>query len=98
MPEEVREKIRQTNIKNRSYKHFPKQEKIWQGTKSDYLKLHTWIRKTFGDQETCEECHRGNLTGKQIHWANMSVLYRRRRSDWLRLCAKCHKKYDLKIL
>jgi len=34
------------------------------------------------------------LTGKKIHWANKSGEYLRDKDDWIRLCCKCHKKYD----
>lgn len=32
---------------------------------------------------------------KKIHWANISRLYKRDLDDWMRLCAKCHKAYDM---
>lgn len=64
----------------------------WKGTKVQYAALHEWVRKNFGSPTTCEDCGTENLTGKKIHWANISGLYKRIRSDWKRLCVKCHSK------
>lgn len=36
-----------------------------------------------------------NLKHRQYHWANISRSYKRDLSDWVRLCASCHKKSDL---
>jgi hypothetical protein len=66
----------------------------WKGLDVSYGALHTWIREHFGSPTSCEKCSRKNLTGGKIHWANISKKYLRIRSDWIRLCAKCHKKFD----
>ena len=42
----------------------------------------------------CEFCHRNNLKGREIHWANKSGNYLRELTDWIRLCVKCHKFFD----
>lgn len=65
----------------------------WKGDKAVYNSIHHWVRDTFGRPATCEYC-KGNFTGLKIHWANISGQYKRDRSDWVRLCAKCHRKYD----
>ena len=62
----------------------------WRGDKVEYQALHQWIRRHFGSPTTCEDCEAKNLKGKKIHWANKSGKYLRRRSDWKRLCPKCH--------
>lgn len=59
-----------------------------------YVALHSWVSKYLGKPTTCEFCKKTDLTGCQIHWANVSREYKRDLSDWIRLCAKCHKKYD----
>jgi hypothetical protein len=64
------------------------------GTRIEYINLHNEIRKMLGTPDTCEHCNVNKLTGRQIHWANKSGKYLLDRSDWLRLCAKCHYKYD----
>ena len=67
----------------------------WKGDSIGYYGLHAWVRKELGQPETCEFCGKANLTGKKILWANKSRNYYRDKQDWLRLCASCHRKYDL---
>lgn len=67
---------------------------FWKGSKVSYSGLHYWVVRKKGKPTTCEHCGKTNLYGKFIHWANKSHEYKRDLTDWLRLCAKCHKKYD----
>lgn len=62
--------------------------------KIGYRGVHAWIVLRHGQPRRCEECGKDGLTGRQIHWANISDKYSRDRSDWRRLCAKCHKAFD----
>lgn len=62
----------------------------WKGDDIGYKGLHDWVFKNFGRPEQCEMCSKDGLKGRQIHWANVSGKYRRDRSDWKRLCARCH--------
>ncbi len=73
-----------------------KEEKAYQrkGEKAGYRAKHKWIGRWYGYPTTCEHCQTGNLTGHQIHWANISGKFLRDRTDWLRLCAKCHGLFD----
>lgn len=66
---------------------------VWIGDDIGCSGVHNWIRK-LGQPTKCEICGRDGLTGCQIHWANKNHTYKRNREDWMRLCAKCHKKYD----
>lgn len=66
----------------------------WKGSDVGYYGLHLWISKLLGKPQKCEHCGKDNLTGKQINWANKSGKYLRDKSDWLRLCVKCHREYD----
>lgn len=66
----------------------------WKGDKVQYRGLHNWIERKCGKPTKCEHCGKDGLTGHKIHWANKSGKYLRKLSDWLRLCAKCHKQYD----
>ncbi len=59
-----------------------------------YHAIHKWARRTFGQPTECELCHKKNLTGRYIHWASRRHKYTRHRKDWVRVCAKCHLKYD----
>lgn len=61
----------------------------WKGDKVSYRALHKWVERYLGKPTVCEHC------GKQaMHWANKSGKYLRKLSDWIRLCVKCHRKYD----
>lgn len=66
----------------------------WKGEKAGYVPKHLWIQRQKGKPTKCEHCGKDGLTGRKIHWANIDHKYRRILSDWIRLCAKCHKKYD----
>ena len=68
----------------------------WKGENAKYRAIHQWVSKWKGSPTTCEKCGRTNLTKQQIHWANIDHRYRRVLDDYIRLCAKCHKKYDKK--
>lgn len=65
----------------------------WMGSRVGYGGLHSWIKKKLGTPNTCEHCN-GLFYGRNIHWANKSGMYLRDITDWLRLCAKCHSRYD----
>lgn len=58
-------------------------------TVKQYNAVHKWIVAYLGRPATCENC---GGTAKQ--WANLSGQYKRERSDWKRLCVKCHKNMD----
>ncbi len=70
----------------------------WVGEKVTYRPLHAWVERILGKPSVCEFCLKNNLKGHSIHWANKSGQYKRVISDWLRLCVKCHKNYDLKTI
>lgn len=65
----------------------------WKGELATYNSIHSWIRDTFGKPNQCEHCYLF-FTGRKIEWANKSGEYKREREDWIRLCAKCHRKFD----
>lgn len=64
------------------------QTKPW----NDYVYLHKWVEKNLGKPKRCEICGRNNLS--RYHWANKSGKYKRNLNDWVRLCAKCHSRFD----
>ena len=66
----------------------------WRGNRVSYRSLHNWICRYKGKPKKCEHCGKDGLTGHQIHWANKDHEYKRNLTDWIRLCAKCHKRYD----
>ena len=73
---------------------FIKSKKAFKGSSSKYKNLHYKISKRYGKPKKCEECKTDNLTGRKIHWANISGKYKEVRSDWIRLCVKCHYYFD----
>jgi endogenous inhibitor of DNA gyrase (YacG/DUF329 family) len=66
----------------------------WKGVEVSYRNLHRWIERKLGKPNKCVTCGRLGY-GRHMHWANISEKYTRDLSDWIRLCASCHKKYDL---
>lgn len=67
----------------------------WKGDKATYGSKHDWVQRWYGTPSNCEHCQKGNLRGHKIHWANIINIYQRIRTDWIRLCVKCHKLYDM---
>ena len=70
----------------------------WRGDKVGYGGIHIWVKKFLGSPTKCEHCNKDGLTRFQIHWVNKSHEYKRDLTDWLRLCASCHKIYDLNFI
>lgn len=64
----------------------------WKGDDVGYSGLHEWVKQKLGKPSRCDHCK--STTEKCYDWANKSHHYKRELSDWLRLCRKCHKKYD----
>ena len=63
--------------------------------RTQYVDVHKWMYRYFGSPMECQECHKVKKSNRSIHWANISGSYLRVRDDWVRLCASCHKQYDL---
>lgn len=82
----------------KEFKTYNKDNVNWKGDDVGYSGLHAWVKNHLGTPDTCEHCKKGGLSGQRIHWANKSQEYRRVKEDWLRLCAKCHRRYDLSVL
>jgi hypothetical protein len=66
----------------------------WKGDSAGYRSKHGWMSRKFGKPDTCEHCKQSGLSGREIHWANVSGNYLREKSDWLRLCIRCHGAFD----
>lgn len=64
----------------------------WKGDNVGYQGVHQWVRKMMGAPRICIHCH--TTQSKSYDWANVSGEYRRELSDWIRLCRKCHNRYD----
>lgn len=64
----------------------------WRGDDVGYSGLHTWVKKKLGFPNRCEIC---GTEGGILDWANKDHKYKRNLDDWIRLCKKCHFRYDL---
>ena len=66
----------------------------WKGgaPKSDYIRVHRWVKKQLGRASKCEKC--GTPTAARYDWSNRSGEYKYDLSDWWQLCASCHSQYD----
>ena len=64
------------------------------GTDSEYILVHNWIKKIAGKpvKYEGENCQGRSLT---YQWANISGEYKREIKDWKQLCVSCHKKFDI---
>lgn len=68
---------------------------MWVGDKVGYGALHQWVYANLGAPMRCWKCGKIKKNNRQIHWSNRSGEYRREKSDWERLCVRCHKRRDL---
>lgn len=66
----------------------------WKGEKVSYSGIHAWVRRWKGQPKVCENCGKGGLVGKKIHWANIDHKYKRVLDDYIRMCTSCHQLYD----
>jgi len=66
----------------------------WSLDRIGYVRLHKWVRRQIGKPNLCSNCNDGTRATKDYHWANISKLYKKDVTDWIRLCAKCHSRWD----
>lgn len=68
----------------------------WKGMNAGYVAKHAWITRRNGKPKQCLRCgvRCDPNHPKKIQWANISGNYLRRSSDYMALCASCHKKLD----
>lgn len=69
---------------------------VWKGGKVGYNALHSWVARQLGKPKLCEFCK--TINAKRFDWANKSGKYLRNITDWIRLCRKCHSKFDRDII
>jgi len=66
-------------------------------TTSEYLRIHTWLKKNYGTPQKCESLVCGGAC-KVFHWAlKKGKEYEKNREHFKRFCASCHRKYDYKF-
>jgi hypothetical protein len=62
--------------------------------RSEYLKIHTWLKYHYGNAQKCEIC--GRLGQSRYEWAlKKGCSYERKRGNFFELCPSCHRKYDI---
>lgn len=64
----------------------------WSGTPNEYNRVHSWVYRKLGKPQKCQHCK--TETAKKFEWANISGNYLYDLSDWVRLCTRCHHKFD----
>lgn len=67
----------------------------WKGDKASYTALHQWVKRKLGKPQECVFCGKDRLDGI-IQWASISHKAKRDLDDYIPLCPKCHKGYDVK--
>lgn len=91
----IRSEITKQKIsKSRRGKNIGENNYNWKGDKVGYFALHHWINRVKGKAKICEFC--GKEEGR-LHWANINHLYRRCLEEYISLCPKCHKQYDMQL-
>lgn len=63
----------------------------WNKNRPGYKAVHKWIKRHYGSANHCSKC---NGPSKRYEWANVSGEYLRDISDYIQLCASCHRKMD----
>ena len=86
--EESKEKMR-LNCPDTSFEKNP----MWKGDNVGYGGVHSWIVRKLRQPKKCDHCGTSN-SDKVYEWSNISRKYKRKLSDWQRLCVSCHRKYD----
>jgi hypothetical protein len=64
----------------------------WKRDDVGYHALHAYMKRNYVWPDCCEHCG----SNKNIQLASKNYKYSRNKSDWIILCAKCHRKYDVK--
>jgi len=68
----------------------------WKGEKVGYWGIHAWVIRELGKPKRCEHC--GDTTKTKYEWASIGHLYKRDLTNWIRLCTKCHRHMEKKML
>ena len=87
---------RKRDPEKKKYKYYEVKYKAWTGSHDEYRNIHRWVESKLGKPNMCANCKIDGLSGRRIHWANVSRKYKKDIEDWVRLCARCHKLFDNK--
>lgn len=94
--EEHKQKIRLSQLGKKRPQTTGENNGFWKWENSKYWAHHMWVTSHKGKPQYCEHCERIDLRPRQYQWANVDHQYRRNLDDYIRLCASCHQKYDIK--
>lgn len=72
---------------------FGEKNKAWKGDFASYSAMHKWVARQKGKPSKCEHC--GTIRARRFEWANRDHSYRREPDDYIRLCVKCHRRWDI---
>jgi hypothetical protein len=64
----------------------------WKGNKAGYRAVHLWLNLQYGKPNYCENCK--DTKEQRYEWANKTGELLRERSNWERLCVRCHRIKD----
>ena len=66
----------------------------WVDDKVGYFGIHDWLAKWYGKADMCE--NKWCLGEHDLfHWAKLEdKQYERRRENFIKLCVRCHNRYD----
>lgn len=92
----ITKESRKLSAKNNTGRFLGENSFSWKGDDVGKRAVHHWVVKNLGKPDTCEHCGKKELRSRFINWANKDHKYKRRINDWLRLCVKCHRQYDIK--
>lgn len=84
-------KIRKSNLGQKHPTIQGENNHNWMGDDVGYTALHDWVKRNLGKAFWCTFC----FSMVNVQWANISHEYKRDLTDWIQLCVKCHKRYDL---
>lgn len=62
---------------------------------ASYVAMHVWVKSRKGRPEKCSVCGKLNEKRGWVHWANKDHKYARNLNDYIAMCPKCHKKWDM---
>ena len=69
----------------------------WKGDDVSYQALHNWVASKLGRPTKCDFCGlEDKKRARYFDWANKNHEYKRDLINWVRLCKKCHRDYDVK--
>ena len=97
---ETRKKISQSLIGNKNSvgKKLGENNTSWKGESAKVSTKHDWVRNHKGRPKYCIRCGRKGGRTFNYNWANIDHKYRRNLDDYIRLCSKCHRDYDVEFL